>query len=253
MRYVLGFFEKFLDAFAPDVMITYGGDPTTQGMIRMARTRGMPVVFMIHDLRLRHYDKRSRTSIIASSPRSSPAGITTTGSASTARRCLTRSIGIASADVGSRARVCHVRQPVPGERGLSVRPHRPRAGPRRPDIPLLVVESRGPRKPWARAGSTSRPPATSRSWPTRPTPPVLVLTEDRPLALALVGKPAAGRHRGHDQWNPRHRLEPRRHPRDCRQTVAGAAALRSADAPYQDRARGRRSRALGRGGYPPLG
>ena len=46
---VLGFFEKFLDTFVPDVMITYGGDPTTQGMIRLAKTHGVPVVFMIHN------------------------------------------------------------------------------------------------------------------------------------------------------------------------------------------------------------
>ena len=51
---VLRFFEKFLDTNAPDVMITYGGDPTTHGMIRMARERGIPVVFMIHNFGYRN-------------------------------------------------------------------------------------------------------------------------------------------------------------------------------------------------------
>jgi hypothetical protein len=39
---VLGFFEKFLDANTPDAMITYGGDPTTQGMISLAKQRRIP-------------------------------------------------------------------------------------------------------------------------------------------------------------------------------------------------------------------
>ena len=54
VRNVLTFFEKFLDANAPDVMLTYGGDPTTHGMIRMARARGIPVVFMIHNFGYRN-------------------------------------------------------------------------------------------------------------------------------------------------------------------------------------------------------
>ncbi len=54
VRNVLRFFEKFLDTNAPEVMITYGGDPTTHGMIRMARERRIPVVFMIHNFGYRN-------------------------------------------------------------------------------------------------------------------------------------------------------------------------------------------------------
>jgi glycosyltransferase involved in cell wall biosynthesis len=46
---VLRFFAKFLDVFRPDVLFTYGGDPITQGMIAVARHRRIPVVFAIHN------------------------------------------------------------------------------------------------------------------------------------------------------------------------------------------------------------
>ena len=45
---VLEFFRKFLDVFRPDVMLTYGGDPITIGMIAQARERAIPVVFALH-------------------------------------------------------------------------------------------------------------------------------------------------------------------------------------------------------------
>ena len=46
---VLEFFRKFLDAYRPDVMLTYGGDPITAGMIAEAKQRGIPVVFALHN------------------------------------------------------------------------------------------------------------------------------------------------------------------------------------------------------------
>jgi GT2 family glycosyltransferase/glycosyltransferase involved in cell wall biosynthesis len=55
---VLRFFAKFLDVFRPDVLFTYGGDPITQGMIAVARHRRIPVVFAIHNfgyLDVRHF------------------------------------------------------------------------------------------------------------------------------------------------------------------------------------------------------
>jgi glycosyltransferase involved in cell wall biosynthesis len=47
---VLEFFGKYLDALSPDAMLTYGGDPVSTGMIDRARHRGIPVVFAIHNL-----------------------------------------------------------------------------------------------------------------------------------------------------------------------------------------------------------
>jgi glycosyltransferase involved in cell wall biosynthesis len=48
-RMVLRFFQVFLDVYRPDVLLTYGGDPITQGMSAVARRRGIPVVFAIHN------------------------------------------------------------------------------------------------------------------------------------------------------------------------------------------------------------
>jgi hypothetical protein len=46
---VLGFFQHHLQALQPDVLLTYGGDPISQGMIDLAHRRGIPVVFLIHN------------------------------------------------------------------------------------------------------------------------------------------------------------------------------------------------------------
>jgi glycosyltransferase involved in cell wall biosynthesis len=47
---VLNAFRSHLDALQPDVMLTYGGDPITQGMIALARRSGIPIVFALHNL-----------------------------------------------------------------------------------------------------------------------------------------------------------------------------------------------------------
>ena len=42
IRTVMHFFAKFLDVYRPDVMLTYGGDPITQGMMAVAKHRAYP-------------------------------------------------------------------------------------------------------------------------------------------------------------------------------------------------------------------
>jgi glycosyltransferase involved in cell wall biosynthesis len=42
-------FERFLDARRPDALLTYGGDPAAQTMIRLAKDRDIPVVFWLHN------------------------------------------------------------------------------------------------------------------------------------------------------------------------------------------------------------
>jgi glycosyltransferase involved in cell wall biosynthesis len=49
IRTVLRLFARFLDVYRPDVLFTYGGDPITHGMIAVAKRRGIPVVFAIHN------------------------------------------------------------------------------------------------------------------------------------------------------------------------------------------------------------
>ena len=92
VRNILTFFETFLDANAPDVMITYGGDPITHGMIRMARGRGIPVVFMIHNFGYRNAKLFPEVDycIVASE---FARGSTARRLGSTAKRCLIRSTG----------------------------------------------------------------------------------------------------------------------------------------------------------------
>jgi glycosyltransferase involved in cell wall biosynthesis len=46
---VVEFYLKFLDAYQPDVLLTYGGDPITIGMIAEAKRRQIPVVFALHN------------------------------------------------------------------------------------------------------------------------------------------------------------------------------------------------------------
>ncbi|MGC8643344.1 MAG: glycosyltransferase family 4 protein [Isosphaeraceae bacterium] len=48
-RVALDFFATFLQDVRPDVLLTYGGDPITQGMIALARAHGTAVVFALHN------------------------------------------------------------------------------------------------------------------------------------------------------------------------------------------------------------
>ena len=151
VRNVLEFFEKFLDANAPDVMITYGGDPITHGMIRMARARRIPVVFMIHNFGYRNAKLFPDVDycIVASE---------------FARRQYRDTVGLDCQTLP---------YPVDWDR-VTVENREPRfvtfvnpclekgvyafariadeLGRRRPDIPLLVVESRGTRDTLAACG-----------------------------------------------------------------------------------------------------
>ncbi len=165
---VLEFFQRFLDAYRPDVMLTYGGDPTTAGMIAEAKKRGIPVVFALHNFAY-------------TNPRFF-ADVDYCLVASEFARCHYRD------NVGLDCQA--LPYPVDWDR-VRVESRDPRfvtfvnpcvekgvfafariaheLGRRRPDIPLLVVESRGTKEDLARAGSIWRPPAICRSWPTRPT------------------------------------------------------------------------------------
>ena len=151
VRVVLEFFRTFLDVLQPDVMLTYGGDPVTAGMIDLARRREIPVVFAIHNLGYHNAPPLNGVDyrIVASE---------------FARRHYRDKVGLD----------CHaLPNPVDWDR-VRVEDHEPRfvtfvnpvlekgAGPfiriahelgrRRPEIPLLVVESRGHRGNLAAGG-----------------------------------------------------------------------------------------------------
>ena len=148
---VLVFFGKFLDIYRPDVMLTYGGDPLTLGMIALAKRRGIPVVFAIHNFEYPGLQTFAQVdSCIVPSQ--------------FARRYYGEKVGLA----------CQVLpNPVDWDR-VRVEDRDPRfvtfinpslqkgaypfvriaheLGRRRPEIPLLVVESRGNRENLAACG-----------------------------------------------------------------------------------------------------
>jgi glycosyltransferase involved in cell wall biosynthesis len=99
IRTVLGFFRNFLEIYQPDVMLTYGGDPITNGLIDTARRRRIPVVVVWDRVRA---EDRAPQFVTFINP---------------------------SLQKGAWAFVRIARE----------------LGRRRPDIPILVVESRGTR------------------------------------------------------------------------------------------------------------
>ena len=93
IRTVLRFFQKFLDIFRPDVLLTYGGDPITQGMIAVARCRLASRSSSACTTSSMLIREPFLGSISASWPPNSRAGIITRSSASTAKLCPIRSTG----------------------------------------------------------------------------------------------------------------------------------------------------------------
>ena len=61
---VLQFFLRFLEIYRPDVLLTYGGDPVTVGMIVLARRRGIPVVFAIHNFEEDDQDRPAALTLV---------------------------------------------------------------------------------------------------------------------------------------------------------------------------------------------
>ena len=248
---VLEFFEKFLEVYRPDVMLTYGGDPTTAGMIARAKQRGIPVVFALHNFAYTNprFFANVDYCLVASE---------------FARRHYRDKVGLDCRALSYPLdwdRV-YVESPEPRLSHSSTRasrkestrsPASPTSWAGRPDIPLMVVESRGTRN--ARClltGPGSRRQHSDHDPHHRPAP-VLGADENRSHAFALVGKPAARGLRGHDQRNPRHRLEPWRHSGNGRERRHCAPAAGATDDGDHDRARGLRGRALGRDHHPPVG
>jgi glycosyltransferase involved in cell wall biosynthesis len=45
----LAAFGMFLDKNRPDVIVTYGGSPIAKGMVKLAKTRDIPIVFWLHN------------------------------------------------------------------------------------------------------------------------------------------------------------------------------------------------------------
>jgi glycosyltransferase involved in cell wall biosynthesis len=148
---VLEFFRKFMDASRPDVLLTYGHDPITLGIIPLAKRVDVPVVFAVHVFgyqgvdAFRHVDYCTVPSHFARRHYWHTLGL--------ARQTLSNPLNWARAKVRHHDRKfltfinpCLEKGVYPFARIAAelVR--------RRPDIPLLVVESRGTRSTLASCG-----------------------------------------------------------------------------------------------------
>ncbi len=142
---VLEFFRKFLDVNRPEVMLTYGGDPVTTAMIAEAQRRSIPVVFALHNFAYTHSGFFANVDycLVASE---------------FARRHYRDAVGLdcqamsypldwdrVQVESGNPRFVTFVNPCV--EKGVYAFARMAHElGRRRPDIPLLVVESRGTRE-----------------------------------------------------------------------------------------------------------
>ena len=250
---VLEFFEKFLDVNRPDVMLTYGGDPITLGMIAEARRRGVPG-------RLRPAQLRVYESAILRQRRLLPRRFRVRPTA-LPRQGRPGLPGLAYPIDWDRVRV-ESREPrfvtfvnPCSEKGVYAFARiAHELGRRRPDIPLLVVESRGNRQDLgacgldlAAAGNIQIMPHTTdprRFWGlTKIALLPSLWWENQPLVAieAMInGIPVIGSDRGGI-------------PEALGECGIYPAAARAAYARVQDRARGRGGRALGRDDHPALG
>jgi len=148
---VLQFFVRFLDVYRPDVMLTYGGDPVTVGMITLAKRRGIPVLFAIHNFAyakahpFRQVDYCIVPSRFAQRFYRDHAGVLAQALPNPVDWQRVR------AQSGNRQFVTFVNPSLP----KGVYPFARIAaelGRRRPDIPLLIVESRGKKETLAACG-----------------------------------------------------------------------------------------------------
>ncbi len=151
IRTVLQFFLKFLEIYRPDVMLTYGGDPITLGMIALAKARGIPVVFALHNFEYVHQQPFSQVDYCIV-PSQFVRGIIGTRSAWTARRCPIRSTGTVCRVDSRDARFVTFINPALNKGVCPFVRIAQELGRRRPDIPLLVVESRGTKENLAACG-----------------------------------------------------------------------------------------------------
>ena len=139
---VLEFFQKFLEAYRPDVMLTYGGDPITLGMIAVANRREIPVVFALHNFAytnprlFANVDYCLVASEFARRHYRDKVGLDC--------QALSYPVDWDRVQVESRdPRFVTFINPCPEKGVYAFARIAHELGRRRPDIPLLVVESRG--------------------------------------------------------------------------------------------------------------
>lgn len=138
----LTLFEEALGRFRPDVLVTYGGDPLTLEVLRRARRRGVTTVFTLHNF---SYPAPAPfadvDSVLVASRFSAEHHRGVLGIECDVLPCL---IDPERARAGSRdPRYVTFVNPSPEKGVFAFARIADEIGRRRPDIPLLVVESRG--------------------------------------------------------------------------------------------------------------
>jgi glycosyltransferase involved in cell wall biosynthesis len=166
---LLAFFQRFLETFHPDVMITIDCDPISYGMIALAKRRDIPVVFTLHNFA--HVDlvpfERVDYCTVPSE---------------FARRYYWENQGLACHALPNPISWDRVRAEEADPRFVTfVNPSAEKGvfafarmadelGRRRPDIPLLVVESRGTWATLVNCGLDPRSHGNIQCMPNTPDP-----------------------------------------------------------------------------------
>ena len=248
---VLEFFQKFLDVNRPDVMLTYGGDPITMGMIAEAKRREIPVVFVLHNFAYTNPRVFSNVDYCIVASEFAPA-LSRQGGPGLRHLALRNGLGARPGRGPRTARLSRSSTPAP-KRACTLLHALPTssdaAGPTFPCwLSKAVARASNGR---VRSGPLSLQSQGHASY--HGSSDILARDQDRPYAFTLVGESTPRGHRGHDQRDPRHRLQSRRHPGDPRRKRVCTSSAESPDALDKNRALRRGSRALGRDDHPPVG
>ena len=148
------------DRFEPQVLVTYGGYPVVQEVMRRARLRGVVCVFVLYNLDLRT-GNGSPTSItlLTCSPYLSDVYHELLGLRSTGIETPTRLVR--SGGAARDAAVRDLREPVPARRVAPVRAFREHAG----NAPSRYSGPRGPIGDWRGSDSNALPGFDCRKYP----------------------------------------------------------------------------------------
>ncbi len=141
--------DQVLEKFRPDVLLTYGGNPVSLDLMRLARAKRVPVVFHLHNFS--YNDRRGFTDVSAVL---FPSGYS--------QRFYRRRIGLDGTAIPYPVRLDRVVADDPEPRFVTfINPQADKGmtvfarmalelGRRRPEVPLLLVEGRGTSEALAR-------------------------------------------------------------------------------------------------------
>ncbi len=228
---ILPLFEATLDKLRPNLFLTYGGDSLTRECLARARRRRVATVFALHNFFYREGSSFAEVDAVVV-----PSQFAADYYAST--------LGLD----------CTVLPNLVDPKRVIVEHHEPKyltfvnpsiekgvyafariaeeLGKTRPDIPILVVESRGTEETVAACGLDLRRHGNVFFMSHTSDPRLLAADEALPHAFALLGIPGAGGGRGIDERNPRHRQRPRRPARDDRNWRSRASPSRESHASH---------------------